>query len=177
MNETPVVPAERIQSRINVLRGQRVLLDTDLAAIHEVPTKRLIEQLKRTKAKFPEDFAFQLSAEEMEAVRLRSQNATSKPGRGGRRYLPYAFTEHGAIQAANILRSDAAIQMSVQVVRAFVQLRQLVVNHKAIAAKLAELDARIGAHDDQLAAIVEALRQLAEPVLPANCRRIGFNQA
>jgi hypothetical protein len=177
INESPVVPAERIQSRIIVLRGQRVLLDADLAAIYEVPTKRLIEQMKRNEAKFPEDFAFQLSAEEMAAVRLRSQNAPSKPGRGGRRYLPYASTEHGAIQAANILRSDAAIQMSVQVVRAFVQLRQLVVNHKAIAAKLAELDARIGAHDDQLAAIVEALRQLAEPVLPANRRRIGFNQA
>jgi hypothetical protein len=175
INESPVVPAERIQSRIIVLRGQRVLLDADLAAIYEVPTKRLIEQMKRNEAKFPEDFAFQLSAEEMAAA--RQQTPPPKPGRGGRRYLPYASTEHGAIQAANILRSDAAIQMSVQVVRAFVQLRQLVVNHKAIAAKLAELDARIGAHDDQLAAIVEALRQLAEPVLPANRRRIGFNQA
>lgn len=169
-----ILPAERIQSRIVVLRGQRVLLDADLAVIYEVPTKRLIEQMKRNAAKFPEDFVFQLTSDEAEVLRLRSQNATSKPGRGGRRYLPYAFTEHGAIQAANVLRSNTAIEMSVQVVRAFVQLRQLMVNHKAIAAKLAELDARIGAHDEQLAAIIEAIRLLSEPVLPEDRRRIGF---
>jgi hypothetical protein len=107
---------------------------------------------------------------------LRSQTVTSKSGSGGRRYLPYAFTEHGAIQAANILSSPAATQMSIAVVRAFVGLRLLMVNHKALSAKLAELDARVGAHDEQLAAIVEAIRQLAEPVPPArSSRKIGFH--
>lgn len=185
-----IIPAERIQSRIIVLRGQRVLLDADLAAIYEVPTKRLIEQMKRNAEKFPEDFVFQLTREEhaklsrsenqpvdaQEDSNLRSQNATSSSGYGGRRYPPYAFTEHGAIQAASILKSPVATQMSIAVVRAFVALRQLMVNHKALSAKLAELDARVGAHDEQLAAIVEAIRQLAEPVpATANDRKIGFH--
>jgi len=188
---TPILPAERIQSRIVVLRGQRVLLDADLAAIYEVPTKRLNEQVRRNLDKFPEDFLFQLTREESEALRvaknapvdnqqvgsIRSQNATAYPQRRSRQQLPYAFTEHGAIQAANILSSPVATRMGIEVVRAFVQLRQLMVNHKALAAKLAELDARVSDHDEQLAAIVEAIRRLAEPVLPENRRRIGFNAA
>lgn len=191
MPTAATIPQERIQSRIIVLRGQRVLLDSDLAAIYEVPTKRLNEAVKRNIEKFPADFMFQLTREEtasLHAVRNstidiqrvmsnRSQIATGVSQHRIRQQLPYAFTEHGAIQAANILRSAAAVAMSVQVVRAFVRLRELVVNHKAISSKLAELDARIGEHDEQLAAIIEAIRQLAEPVLPENRRRIGFNSA
>ncbi len=186
MSTAAIIPQERIQSRIIVLRGQRVLLDSDLAEIYGVTTGRLMEQVKRNQSKFPEDFMFELTRDEALAagllqarrvdqegdVDLKSQNATSR--HGGRRKIPHAFTEHGAIQAANILRSEAAVQMSVQVVRAFVRLRELVINHKAISSKLAELDARIGEHDEQLAAIIEAIRQLAEPVLPENRRRIGF---
>lgn len=170
-----IIPAERIQGRIIVLRGQRVLLDADLAELYEVPTKRLNEQVKRNVDKFPEDFMFRLTKEEAEQVlRSRSQNATSRRGQNVK-YLPYAFTEHGAIQAANVLSSPAATEMSVQVVRAFVGLRQLMVNHKALSSKLAELDARVGAHDEQLVAIIEAIRQLAEPVpTAANSRKIGF---
>lgn len=105
-----------------------------------------------------------------------SQIATSSQSHGGRRSRPYAFTEHGAIQAANILNSDAAAEMSVHVVRAFIQLRQMVVIHKAIATKLAELDARLGQHDEQLAAMVAALRQLTMPDGPRHRRKIGFHQ-
>lgn len=181
-----IVPAERIQSRILVLRGQRVLLDADLAAIYEVPTSQLNQAVKRNVSRFPEDFMFQLTKEEAEQVRsksqsvtlstLRSQTVTSNEARrGGRRYLPFAFTEHGAVQLSNILRSDRAIEMGIAVVRAFVQLRALMVDHKTLRAKLAELDARVGAHDEQLAAIVEAIRELAVPVEPADKRKIGYH--
>lgn len=171
---TDVVPLELIQSYIRVIRGVRVMLDADLAALYGVPTKRLNEQVKRNIRRFPEDFCFQLTPEE--SADLRSHFATSSGGHGGRRFLPYAFTEHGAIQAANILNSEAATRMSVAVVRAFVRLRQLVVNHKAIAAKLAELDARVGAHDEQLAALVEAIRLLTTPEAQPPRRRIGFHR-
>lgn len=185
------VPAERIQSRIRVLRGQRVLLDADLAEIYEVPTKRLNEQVKRNIQRFPMDFMFQLTVEEAELVQrlrsqtatlnadgsLRSQNATSNTqDRGGRRYLPFAFTEHGAVQLSNILRSERAIEMGIAVVRAFVQLRAHMTDHKTLRAKLAELDARVGAHDEQLTAIVEAIRELAVPVEPDTKRKIGYHR-
>lgn len=184
-----LVPAERIQSRIRVLRGQRVLLDADLAAIYEVPTKRLIEQMKRNAAKFPEDFVFQLTREEWSALlaaqktivdsqsdaKMWSQNATTYPSRRRLSNLPYAFTEHGALQAANLLNSPAAASMSIAVIRAFVQLRALMTDHKTLRAKLAELDARVGAHDEQLAAIVEAIRELAVPVESPNKRKIGYH--
>ena len=156
---TEVTPTELIQSRILVLRGQRVIIDADLAALYGVPTKRLNEQVRRNARKFPDDFVFRLTREEVETVHRsrsqsatqtvssnRSQNATGSLKHRDPRFLPYAFTEHGAIQAANILNSDAATEMSVQVVRAFVHLRHLIVNHKALSAKLSELDARVGAH-------------------------------
>ena len=184
-----LLPAERIQNRIVVLRGQRVLLDADLAAIYEVPTKRLIEQMKRNVAKFPEDFVFQLTREEWSAVlaskpsshaiqadtNMWSQNATTSPQRRRLTNLPYAFTEHGALQLANVVSSPAAVLMSIAVVRAFLHLRALMVDHKTLRAKLAELDARVGAHDEQLAAIVEAIRELAVPVDSPNKRKIGYN--
>jgi hypothetical protein len=184
-----LAPAERIQSRILVLRGVRVLLDADLAAIYEVPTKQLNQAVKRNSERFPEDFMFQLTKEEAEQVRSRSQDATMKAIASNRsqivtgsqkhrdpRSLPYAFTEHGAVQLSNILRSERAIEMGIAVIRAFVQLRALMVDHKTLRAKLAELDARVGAHDEQLAAIVEAIRELAVPVEPANARKIGYHK-
>ncbi|MFT3830139.1 MAG: ORF6N domain-containing protein [Opitutaceae bacterium] len=189
MPDVELVPLEPIQSCILVLRGVRVILDADLARLYGVPTKRLNEQVKRNARKFPEDFVFRLNREEarglaplrsqnatlMQGENLRSQFATSSQGEhGGRRSLPYAFTEHGAIQAANVLNSAAAAEMSVHVVRAFVRLRQLVVNHKAIAAKLAEIEARGGAHDEQIAAVIEALRRLTAPDGPRHQRKIGF---
>ncbi len=153
------------------MRGQRVIVDRDLAEMYGVTTGQLNQQVNRNTEKFPEDFRFTLtSAERAELV----ANCDRLKGIKFSRVLPSVFTEHGAIQATNVLRSEAAVQMSVQVVRSFVKLRQLVVNHKAIRAKLSELDARIGEHDEQLAVIVETLHQLAEPVSPGQKRRIGF---
>lgn len=121
-NPDNLVSIDPVERRILRIRGQRVILSTDLAELYGVPAKRLNEQVRRNKARFPEDFVFRLSREE--AAALRSQIATSKRGRGGARHLPYAFTEHGAIMAANVLNSRRAVQASVHVVRAFVRLRQ-----------------------------------------------------
>jgi len=173
--QPPPLGPEEISFRIVVLRGQRVLIDADLAQIYNVPTKRLNEQVKRNSRRFPEDFVFQLTREEAQTwVRLRSQNATLRRGQHIK-HLPYAFTEHGAIQAANVLSSDAAIEMGVYVVRAFVRLRQWLSTQKAFAAKLDELEQRVGAHDEQLAAVIEALRLLTAPTGAAHNRKIGFH--
>jgi len=161
-----VVPVE---SRIFVQRGQKVILDSDLAELYGVPVKRLNEQVKRNRVRFPQDFMFQLSAEEEQS--LRSQNATSK--RGGRRYLPYAFTEHGAIMAATVLNSERAVQMSVFVVRAFVRLREVLATNQQLAGKIDELERRLDTHDASIQELIEAIRELMEPA-PASGRPIGF---
>lgn len=176
LSEAIALGPEEIAQRISVLRGQRVLLDADLARIYGVSTGRLNEQVKRNARRFPEDFVFQLTPGEAEKIRRsRSQNAILKRGMNIK-HLPYAFTEHGAIQAANVLNSDAAIEMGVHVVRAFVRLRQWLGTQKAFAAKLDELESRIGVHDEQLAAVVEALRQLAASPDPAHDRKVGFHR-
>jgi len=175
MPDNELIPVERIQSRILVLRGQRVLLDADLARLYGVPTKRLNEQVKRNGRKFPEDFVFRLTRDEAETVRRsRSHIATLKRGHNIK-YLPYAFTEHGAIQAANVLNSDTAIDMSVHVVRAFVRLRQLLGSQRVLAAKLSELDRRVGSHDKQIAALIEAIRLLTATPVKSHGRKIGFH--
>jgi phage regulator Rha-like protein len=129
-----MISVERIENIILLIRGQKVILDSDLAKIYGVPTKRLNEQVKRNTERFPDDFAFKLNREEF-AI-LRSQFATSS-AQGGRRYLPYAFTEHGAIMAANVLNTKRAIKASVFVVRTFVKLRELLTTHADLARKLA----------------------------------------
>jgi hypothetical protein len=176
MSDCVIVPLEPIQSCILVLRGARVMIDADLARLYGVATKRLNEQVKRNVRKFPVDFMFQLTRDKARVLgRLRSQDATLKQGQHIK-HLPYAFTEHGAIQAANILNSEAATEMSVHVVRAFVRLRLMVVNHKAISAKFAEIEVRVGAHDKQLIAVIAAVRRLAAPEGPRHRRKIGFHQ-
>ena len=153
---------QTLAGRIVVIRGQRVLLDADLAQLYEVETKKFNQQIKRNPTRFPPDFMFRLTSEEFES--LRSQNVTSK--RGGRRYLPLAFTEHGAIMAASVLNSDRAVEMSVYVVRAFVQLRVVLLDYAA-------LERRVAHHDNSLAEVIDAIRALmAQPKL-AN-RPIGF---
>jgi ORF6N domain-containing protein len=137
-----------------------------------VSTKRLNERVKRNKGRFPTDFMFQLSVEEAEA--LRSQTATSKGRRGGRRYRPYAFTEHGAVMLTTVLNSPVAVHASIQVVRAFVKLRELLSTHRELAKKLAELETRIEEHDEEITAIFEAIRQLMEPPNKPS-KRIGFH--
>lgn len=172
MKNTPV-PVEHIARSILVLRGHKVILDADLAALYGVETRRLNEQVKRNIERFPEDFMFQLSAEEWNA--LRSQIAILKTGRGQhRKYRPLAFTEHGAIQAANVLNSPRAVEMGVYVVRAFVRMREILATHKALARKLAELEQRIDAQDETIVEILGAIKQLMAPP-PAPARRpIGF---
>jgi hypothetical protein len=160
---------EALAGRIVVIRRQRVLLDSDLAALYEVETRRLNEQIKRNMGRFPVDFMFQLTSDEF--ANLKSQFATSSWG--GRRKLPLAFTEHGAIMAASVLNSDRAVEMSVYVVRAFVQLRAVLLDHKALADKLAALERRVSHHDNSLTEVIDAIRALMAQPEPAN-RPIGF---
>ena len=166
------IPTEQIAHSILILRGQRVILDRELAAIYGVTTKRLNEQVKRNAERFPEDFMFQLTFDEAELS--RSQFATLKTGRGENiKYRPYAFTEHGAIQAANILNSPRAVAMGVYVVRAFVRLRELLASNTSLARKLDELERKYQHHDDAIKAILSAIRELMDAPEPKR-RPIGF---
>jgi hypothetical protein len=167
----PLTQPADIARAISVLRGQRVILDADLARIYGVTTGRLNEAVKRNADRFPEDFMFRLSAAEHAA--LISQFATSKTGRGGRRKLPWAFTEHGAVQAANVLNSTRAIAMGVYVVRAFVRLREMLAANAPLAHKLNELERKLKHHDEAIAAILSAIRELMNPPPPKR-RGIGF---
>jgi len=160
-----LVPVEHITQSIFILRGQRVLLDSELAALYGVTTARLNQQVQRNLERFPKDFMFQLTTAEHNALML--QIATSKLGRGGRRKRPFVFTEHGAIQAANVLRSAQAIEMGIYVVRAFVQLRDLLGSNKELVIRLDELEARIdrklATHDQAITEIIKTIRQLMNP--------------
>jgi hypothetical protein len=197
------IAPEQIARTILILRGQRVLQDSELAALYGVSTKRFNEQVRRNRKRFPADFMFQLTAEETSSLRsqfatletsrgrhrkyspymeeissLRSQIATLKSGRGQhRKYLPYVFTEHGAIMAATILNSPRAIEMSVYVVRAFVQLREMLASNKELARRFAQLETRLDkkltTHDEAIAAILAAIRLLMHPPVPKR-RPIGF---
>lgn len=171
-----LVAAEVIAERIFIVRGQKVILDTDLAALYEVPTKQFNQAVKRNLAKFPADFMFALTAAEWEA--LRSQFVTLNNGRGQhRKYLPYVFTEHGAIMAATLLNSPRAVEVSVYVVRAFVQLREFLASNKDLARQLRVLEQRIEKkltnHDQAIADVVATLKQLMSPANTTK-RRIGF---
>jgi len=171
MNKTAIVLAKRVRSKILILRNQKIILDSDLAELYGVPVKRLNEQIKRNHERFPADFLFTLTSEEYQ--NLMSQDATSSSTHGGRRYLPNAFTEHGAIMAATVLNSKRAIEMSIFVVRAFVQMRQDMAVNQHVVSKLSELEARLDGHDSELQELVGAIQELIAP-LPANDRRIGF---
>jgi phage regulator Rha-like protein len=170
MPKRPAQLAIPVESRILVLRHQRVILDGDLAELYGVTVKRLNQQVNRNQERFPADFMFQLTAKE-EALRL--QFATSKKGRGGRRYPPYAFTEHGAIMAATVLNSERAIEMSVFVVRGFVRMREMLAKNRLLAAKIDELDRRLETHDASIQDIIDAIKELMIPEGPSK-RKIGF---
>ena len=171
MSKATVALTKRVDSRILFLRGQKIILDSDLAELYGVPSKRLNQQVTRNVHRFPADFRFRLSRSEFENLRL--QFATSSLAHGGRRYLPYAFTEHGAIMAATVLQSKRAIQMSIFVVRAFVRMREALAANQQIAAKLRELEHRLENHDGTIQELVAAIRELMLPP-PPNRRRIGF---
>jgi hypothetical protein len=171
MPRKTALAAKSIENRILLVRGQKVLLDIQLAALYGVEVRALNQAIKRNEKRFPSDFVFQLTSEESET--LRSQTVISKPGGGGRRYLPYAFTEHGAIMAASVLNSPRAVEMSIFVVRAFVRLRETLARHKALAAKLAQLEQKLETHDRTIDDIIKAIRALmTSPEKPA--RQIGF---
>lgn len=166
-----IVPAERIESRILLIRGHKVMLDSDLAALYGVPTKALVQAVSRNKERFPADFMFQLSPQEFKI--LRSRTVTSNAGRGGRRYAPYAFTEQGVAMLSSVLRSKRAILVNIQIMRAFVKLRKMLATRRALAHKLDELEKRIEGHDEEITAIFEAIRKLMEPPEKPSSR-IGF---
>ena len=175
MAKYQVQEAVRIESLILTVRGLRVMLDSDLARIYGVKTNALNQALKRNLKRFPDDFAFQMTAEGLEC--LKSQIVTSKTGRGGSRYLPWVFTEHGAIMLASILNSPVAVEASVRVVRAFVQMREQLAATKELARKLNELENRVSGHDEAIQNLFEAIRQLIEkpePAFPEDRPKIGF---
>lgn len=161
--------SEQVEQKILLIRGHRVMLDTDLAVLYGVPTKRLNEQVRRNKKRFPSDFMFQLASDEVE--RLRSQFATLKPGRGQhRKYRPYVFTEQGVAMLSSVLQSERAIQVNIAIMRAFVQLREMIGSNKGLARRLNELEKK---YDSQFRVVFEAIRELmAEP--EPKVKRIGF---
>ena len=171
MAKTAIVGARKVDSRILVLRGQRVILDADLAELYGVQVRHLNQQVKRNAKRFPPTFRFQLSAQEFKI--LRSQNVISSEGHGGTRYRPFAFTEHGAIMAATVLNSERAIEMSVFVVQAFVRMRRAIATNRNVLAKLAEVERRLENHDTDIQDLMEAIRELINPPDPPR-RRIGF---
>ncbi len=181
--DSSIVPVGRIESSIFLIRGQRVVLDSELAALYGVTTKRLNQQVQRNLERFPDDFMFQLTEEEARSLRLQiatlNQLGGNEEGRGAgrgkhRKYLPYAFTEHGAIMAASVLNSPQAVKASIYVVRAFVKLRQMLATHKELADKLVQLERKLQNHDSQIMALIEAIRLLLEPPPAPKRKRIGF---
>ena len=169
-----LIPVERIEKAILLIRGQKVMLDRDLARLYGVSTKVFNQAVARNRRRFPEDFMFRLTAQEAEA--LRSQIVTLKTGRGKHsKYLPYAFTEQGVAMLSSVLRSARAIEVNIAIMRAFVRLREILATHKELARKLDEIEKRLGQHDEQFQVVFEAIRRLmAPPPDPEKKRRIGF---
>jgi phage regulator Rha-like protein len=166
-----LVPIERIENKILLIRGQKVIIDADLAELYGVTTKQLNQQVKRNKDRFPKDFMFQFDkAEKAEVVTICDHLSQLKFSP----VLPFAFTEHGAIMAASVLNSKRAIEISVYVVRAFVKLREMLAAHKELALKLAELERKLAAHDQTIISLMEAIKQLMKSPEPKKKRPIGF---
>lgn len=169
-----LIPAEVIEQRILLIRGQKVILDADLACLYGTTTKRLNEQVKRNRSRFPEDFMFQLTRGEKAEVVANCDHLFKLKFSP---VLPNAFTEHGAIMVASVLNTEKAIQVSVFVVRAFIKLREMLATHKELAHKLAELERKLQSHDESIHSLVVAIRQLMrppEPELQPPKRRIRF---
>ncbi len=168
-SEPSLIPAEMIESRIVLLRGQKVMLDADLAKLYGVETRVLVQAVNRNRNRFPEDFMFQLSKEEFGV--LRSRFVISNTGRGGRRYLPYALTEQGVAMLSSVLRSQRAVQVNIEIMRAFVRLREMVTTHKDLDRKLKALEKK---YDAQFKVVFDAIRELMEPPPTRPKRQIGF---
>jgi phage regulator Rha-like protein len=169
-----LIPLEKIEDKILLIRGQKVMLDSDLAFLYNVETKVLLQAIKRNKEKFPVEFMFQLNKEEFGS--LRSQFVTSKKeGRGGRRYFPYAFTEYGVIMLSSVLKSKRAVAININIVKAFIRLRELAFSYKDLARKLWELEDKYAGHDQKIREIFAALHGLAaKPEDKKHNKEIGF---
>jgi ORF6N domain len=166
-----LIAAESIEAKILLIRGLKVMLDADLAELYGVETKRLNEQVRRNSDRFPEDFMFRLTAEEKAEVVANCDHLAKLKYSPS---LPYAFTEHGTIMAANVINSHRAVEISVHVVRAFVRLRDLVSTHKELSHKLDELERKVSSHDQAIAGLINAIRQLMSPAETKKKRAIGF---
>ena len=160
-----------IEKRILVIRGHRVLLDADLAELYGVTTGQLNQQVKRNRLKFPADFMFQLTQDEKEEVITKCYNLNKIRFSA---HLPYAFTEHGVVMAANLLSSEKAVETSVYIVRAFVKMRQALMMNRKLAEKISELEAKVEIHDEEIKTLFDTLRNLLAPVLPKNRKKIGL---
>ena len=156
MESKTTIPAIQIESLILIIRGEKVILDSDLATLYEVETKVLTQTVRRNMSRFPADFMFQLTREEFD--HLRSQSVSSRWG--GRRYLPYAFTEHGVVMLSSVLRSEHAVKVNIEIIRAFVRLRQILASDKRLAEKIDELEQK---YDDKFKKVFEAIKQLMAP--------------
>ena len=167
-----IVPVDRIENSILLIRGQKVMLDNDLADLYGVPTKALKQAVRRNRERFPSDFMFELTQKEF--LNLRSQIVTSSsPQWGGRRYRPMAFTEQGVAMLSTVLRSKRAIQVNIAIMRVFVRLREMLATHKELARKLSELEKHLKDHDQQIQAVFEAISALMAPPKKPR-KRIGF---
>ena len=166
-----IIPDEMVMNKIYLIRGQKVMLDSDLSALYQVETRRLNEQVTRNKERFPEDFMFQLTGDEYET--LISQFATSSWG--GRRKLPYAFTEQGVAMLSSVLNSPTAISVNIQIIRVFTKMRALLMTHKDILLQLEKIEKKMGSHDEQIALIFSCLKKLLTPIQPLR-QRIGFRR-
>lgn len=167
-----LIKVGKIQQRILLIRGEKVIIDADLAEAYGVTTKALNQAIRRNADRFPPDFMFRLTEEEKQEV---VTNCDHLKNLKYSHVTPLVFTEHGTIMAASVLNSSKAIEVSVFVVRAFVQLREMIVGHKELAHKIAHLERKLGDHDEQILALVEAIKQLMDPKPPPRKRRIGFH--
>ena len=166
-----MIPVGKIEQRIFLIRGNKVIIDTDLAEFYGVSTKQLNQQVKRNRNRFPKDFVFRLTAEEKAEVVTNCDHLSNLKYS---RALPHAFTEHGAIMAATVVNSARAIEVSVFIVRAFVRLRRFIAEHKELAQKIAHLERGLANHDETIVSMINAIEQLTNPELPPPKRRIGF---
>ena len=176
-SKSEIIPHGLIENRIFLIRGHKVMLDFHLAELYGVSTKSLNLGVRRNVKRFPGDFMFQLTVQEFGQLKeiLRFQFETSKSDpRGGRRYLPYAFSEHGVAMLATVLHSERAIQVNIAIIRAFVKLREILSTHKELALKMKQLEMKVVNHDEEIQAIFEAIRQLMAPPLEKPKRPIGF---
>ncbi len=169
---TTLVPASRIERAILVARGEKVMLDSDLAALYGVTTKALVQAVKRNLARFPPDFMFRISNDELRALRSQIVTSNGSGGRGGRRYAPYAFTEHGVAMLSSVLRSKRAVKVNIEIMRAFVRVRAMLASSAVLARKLAGLEKK---YDGRFRVVFRALHDLMNPAVPdPSRRRIGF---